>query len=39
MMTNGKSIDISVTGGAGLAGTLVIAGYYLPIGPFTPSTV
>lgn len=38
-MTTSKNIDISATGGAGLAGTLVIEGYYYPVGPFTPSTV
>ena len=39
MMTLSKQIDISVTGGAGLAGTLIISGYYLPVGPFEPSAV
>jgi hypothetical protein len=37
-MTEGKSIDISATGGAGLAGTLIVEGYYFPVGPFTPAT-
>jgi len=38
-LTTGKNVDISQTGGAGLAGTLVIEGYYFPVGPFTPATV
>jgi hypothetical protein len=38
MMTEGKQIDIAASG-AGLVGTLVISGYYLPTGTFTPSTV
>jgi hypothetical protein len=36
-MTTGKNIDL-VASGTGLAGTLVITGYYFPVGPFTPAT-
>jgi hypothetical protein len=38
MMTLSKNIDIAASG-TGLVGTLIISGYYLPIGPFTPATV
>lgn len=38
LMTTGKNIDIAASG-TGLAGTLVISGYYLPVGPLTPATV
>jgi hypothetical protein len=37
-MTTSKNIDIAASG-TGLVGTLVITGYYAPIGPFTPATV
>jgi hypothetical protein len=36
-MTVSKNIDVAASG-TGLAGTLVVEGYYAPIGPFTPAT-
>lgn len=38
MMTVSAQIDIAASG-AGLVGTLIISGYYLPVGPFTPASV
>lgn len=37
-MGTGKQIDIAASG-AGLVGTVVIEGYYYPVGPLTPATV
>lgn len=37
-LTTSKNVDLAASG-TGLAGTLVIEGYYYPEGPFTPATV